>query len=1133
MINVIKASAGSGKTYQLTYAYIKLLLGYKSKGHYRLANENHRERHRHILAVTFTNKATGEMKERIVKELAILAGKVEGKESPYMKDLCRDFGGESVENIRNAAYRAMVDLLFDYTNFNVSTIDSFFQMILRTFARELKMSYNYDIEIDDDYAIGVGVNEFLSGLAHEHGIERDDKDKKRVRRVKSWIKEFVKNEVKDGTGKWNIFSASEETDMSSTSYNKGKGDISLDKFVRELQKEELHKHLDTLVDYLGYDGYTEGNVDYIVNFKAILNERLKTLRTELNGAVEQIFAISSAEGWTADYINRNGGAWWLKQMFEDKDHKIPEKTDVAKIRSTIAKIGSMFTKSSRKNAEPLSSIAQTRIAELLNVMADSWRKCLIIKDLHRNVFMLGLLGEINRYLSKFRQENDLILLGDTNELLRRIINNEETPFVYERVGIWLSHFLIDEFQDTSRSQWDNMKPLLYNSCAEGSDNLIIGDEKQCIYRFRNADPSLLRTEVGKQFTVCQTDGARSINWRSTPAVIDFNNRFFPKVAALHGLQEEYANVEQDISPSKHYHNTGYVEVNVIETKKKATGDDGAEEDGKSFKAIVLNCLPELVKDLVSRGYKYSDIAVLTNTKNEGNDVVNRFLQYNTTRPDGEVTINVVSNESLMLNSSPAVRLIVSHLRYLDTKQPRRKDADDAKLAKGDKADYMHRVLREYETQIFKQHRSPGEALEQCFATVPRVVNGEEESALSLKALLPDNTESFNIVSITEHIIAQNITESDLESENAFIQAFQDCVVDFSSRHNATIHEFLRWWDNGGNKTSINSPDGQNAINVLTIHKSKGLEFKCVILPFCNWDIAGKDELLWIPRQKVLESGILEGINPDYVPPILPLMPKKDMALEESGLRGYVGEKMRSRIIDGMNKTYVAFTRAVDEMYIFTPPKKLSKDKKSTSDTEMASLLGCLEFDENGRYSIGRKGRKDAEKENRCVYSKKMPLYRVNDIKMEYVTPDVYGNEQRERGTRLHNVFKRIRYKDDADAALRYYRARGVISSADYDDDRRTVLEALEDSRVQEWFAHGNRVYNERNMVKGLKKSRPDRFIVTPDGRTIVIDYKFGDKHYKSYSEQVKNYMNILAEAGFENIEGYLWYPLEKKIGKVK
>lgn len=1131
MINVIKASAGSGKTYQLTYAYIKLLLGNNSKGHYRLANENDRERHRHILAVTFTNKATGEMKERIVKELAILAGKVEGKESPYMKDLCRDFGGESAENIRKAAYRAMVDLLFDYTNFNVSTIDSFFQMILRTFARELKMSYNYDIEIDDDYAIGVGVNEFLSGLAHEHNIAHDDKEKKRVRRVKSWVKEFVQNEVKSGKGKWNIFSASEETDTGSASSNKGKGDMSLDKFVRELQKEELRKHIDGLTDYLGFDEDATGSVDAIAKFKGWLYERMKALNTEAIGAARQIVDVGAAGGWPFDYVKAN----WLKAMCQcgDRYNLTDLKSDsVEKCRDAD---GSSFKKlyatSKQKKVAPLSGADDDRISGLLEVILKCSRQYAILKNLHRNVFMLGLLGEINRYLSKFRQENDLILLGDTNELLRRIINNEETPFVYERVGIWLSHFLIDEFQDTSRSQWDNMKPLLYNSCAEGSDNLIIGDEKQCIYRFRNADPSLLRTEVSNQFTVCQTDGARSINWRSTPTVIDFNNRFFPKVAAHYGLQEEYANVEQDVSPTKHYHNIGYVEVNVIEAKKKADDEEGAEEEGKSFKDIVLKRLPELVKDLVSRGYKYSDIAVLTNRGDEGSDVVNSCLQYNTTRPDGEAAINVVSNESLMLNISPAVRLIVSHLRYLDTKQSRRKTSDDTKLTKVDKADYMHRVLREYETQMFKQQLSPGEALERSFATVPRVAEGDE--ALSLKALLPDNTESFNIVSITEHLIAQNITERDLEAENAFIQAFQDCVVDFSSRHNASIHEFLRWWDNGGNKTSINSPDGQNAINVLTIHKSKGLEFKCVILPFCNWDIAGKDELLWIPRQKVLESGILEGINPDYVPPILPLMPKKEMALEDSGLCGYVGEKMRSRIIDGMNKTYVAFTRAVDEMYIFTTPKKVSKDKKSTSDTEMASLLSCLEFDENGRYSVGCKGRKDVGKENLCVYSKKMPLYRVNDTKMEYVTPDVYDNEQRRRGTRLHNVFKRIRYKEDADTALRYYRARGVISSVDYEDDRRTVLEALEDSRVQEWFAHGNRIYNERNMVKGLKKSRPDRFIVTPDGRTIVIDYKFGDKHYKSYSEQVKNYMNILAEAGFENIEGYLWYPLEKKIGKVK
>ena len=213
---------------------------------------------------------------------------------------------------------------------------------------------------------------------------------------------------------------------------------------------------------------------------------------------------------------------------------------------------------------------------------------------------------------------------------------------------------------------------------------------------------------------------------------------------------------------------------------------------------------------------------------------------------------------------------------------------------------------------------PGEALVRSFEEVSKDV---EDCELSLNSLLPENTESFNIVSITEHIIAQNVTDERLEHENAYIQAFQDCVLEFSNRSNASIHEFLKWWDKGGCNTSINSPDGQDAINVLTIHKSKGLEYKCVILPFCNWSLEGQEETLWVPKLEVLDSGLLSTFDEDIIPPVVPVNPKPKAGVKDSALGNYYGLKLQERRIDALNKTYVGFTRAVDEMYIFTPKEE--------------------------------------------------------------------------------------------------------------------------------------------------------------------------------------------------------------------
>lgn len=1111
MINVIKASAGSGKTYRLTYEYIKLLLGEKRKGRFMLSNEKEHNRHRHILAVTFTNKATGEMKERIVKELSILAGKIPGKMSPYLNELCEDFGNVSAEEITKAANRAMVELLFDYTNFNVSTIDSFFQMILRTFAKELKMSYNYDVELDNDYAIKVGVNDFLSSLAHDRDASQNKEEAKRLRRVKSWIREFIKDEVANKKS-WNIFLESEAVNISGAKFSRS---FTLNDFAQCLTKEDLRTRIDEITAYLGYDDINESSYDYIMQFKAYLYEHMQVQKKNAVLKAKKILQLSENDGLTKDMLNSKGGLMWILNICEENIDCGLGQYSTVKMFDSVDKSDKWFKKGKAKNAPRLSELTISSIVCCINEIAECNKCFLIYKEMHRNVFMLGLLGEISRYLTKFRKENELILLSDTNDLLRKIINNEDTPFVYERVGIWLNHFLIDEFQDTSKAQWENMKPLLYNSCAEGCDNLIIGDEKQCIYRFRNADPTLLRNEVGRHFTVKQNDKGKSINWRSTPRVVEFNNDFFSKIAPMLGAGAEYGNVVQALPKGKQYKNNGYVEVQFIE------GKSSNEEAGK-FDEVVLERLPSLINDIVSRGYEYKDIAVLVSTNSQGADVIKRILDYNATLECGESVINVISNESLMLRNSPAVRLIISHLRYLDTKNL--SSVDGAITEKGDVDGYMHRVLRNYESLIFNNKKEPGEAIEESFASVSR---HDDSVSLSISSLLPENTESFNIVSITEHIIAQNISEDDLLYENAFIQAFQDCVIDFSNRPNATIHQFLRWWDKGGCNTSVNSPDGQNAINVLTIHKSKGLEFGCVILPFCDWDLAGNDEVLWIPKNVAKESGLFESAKAEIIPPVIPLQPKTDIDLENSGFSEFYKEKRKDRIVDSLNKTYVGFTRAVDELYIFTP----TLSGKNNAPTKMNSLLSILNKNEAGIFVSGEKGYKQGKK-TESANKQKMPLYKVEDTKIEYVVHDLYDNEQRNRGNRLHEIFKKIRYKDDVETALHSLKVKGVIPKDYYEADRQLVLSALDDERVKDWFDSNNRVYNERSVMSGHGKKRPDRFVITPDGRTIVIDYKFGDIHENIYRKQVSEYIKILNEIGFKNIEGYLWYPLEQYIEKV-
>lgn len=1132
MINVIKASAGSGKTYQLTYEYIKLLLGEKCKGRYRLAKG--KERHRHILAVTFTNKATGEMKERIVKELSILAGNVPSKSSSYMKDLCREFGGVSEDDVKAAAYKALVELLMDYTNFNVSTIDSFFQMILRSFAKELKMSYNYDVELDDKYAIKVGVNDFLSSVAFDKKIKVEDANlveikKKRLAKAKGWIREFVRAEVSSNNSNWNIFAKSEGMQRSYSST------FTFNDFADSLLKEELQAKIKDIIEYLGYEDENKEPNEYISKFREYLKQSIDELRLKPLEEKNKILSILAEYGFDEDVISGTGGLQWIKKITDNYFEEVGN-IKISTYENTINRSDKWITKSKlKKGTSPLLAEADlSRVNDCIDRIITAINKYFIYKDLYRNVYMLGLLGEISHYLTKFREENDLILLADTNELLRKIINNEDMPFVYERVGIWLNHFLIDEFQDTSRSQWDNMRSLLYNSCAEGNDNLIIGDEKQCIYRFRNADPTLLRTDVSSQYTVKQNDSGKCINWRSAPNVVNFNNELFAAISSQLKCSEEYANLYQELPTpdQKKYNNKGYVEVNFIE--ESGTKNDEGEEDNSAsgsnsvesgdtenlkFKQKVLEQLPFLIKDIKSRGYGYSDIAILVNMNKEGAEVINSILSYNNNSEDVD-KIPVVSSDSLLLCNSSAVRLIVSHLRYLDSKILVNY-GDKKKEMEG----YVHRVLRNYDSLMLDEGKDPGEAIAESFETVPLETPQED---LALKSLLPEKTESFNIISITEHIIAQNIRGKLLNDENAFVQAFQDCVIEFSNRPNPTIHEFLKWWDRGGYKTSICTPEGQDAINVVTIHKSKGLEYKCVILPICNWDMAGKEEILWLSKEDMIASNLFSGIPNELIPPVMPIKPNKLMQLDKKYFNEFVEAKLHERYVDQLNKTYVAFTRAVDELYIFTPEVNEGGQKTTKLNGFLKDSLSV-----DNKFIKGEKGTQKVKATADVQNEDKMPLYRVNNIELKYVVDDMVTNEQREKGTRLHNVFKRIKYIDDVDVALHYCKVKGIIPIEEFDDDVEIVKKALSDTRVQEWFNRNNKVYNERSLVFNKEKSRPDRVVVTPEGRTIVVDYKFGKIHSTDYIEQVQDYMNYLADMGFENIEGYLWYPLECKIQRVK
>ena len=1123
MLKIIKASAGSGKTYTLALEYITLLLGEKDKetGAYRLAETEGREYHRHILAVTFTNKATEEMKERIIKELAVLAGYWEDGKSPYLGTLCSRFGVEEGK-VRQAAGRALGELLFDYTNFNVSTIDSFFQIILRTFAGEIDVPYDYNIELNEKYAMEVGIRDFLSRLRRNYS--------KADNPVVGWLNKYVSEKINEGSG-WNIFSSIASPQL-------GSGDLF--KFASVINTEQYRKAGREMAEYFAPEG--GGNV---ARFQQAVGGMVTRCCNGIADAARRALQIIDNRG-VRDFMMGTGAAAMIVRMAGGADCVKDEKPDnVLKYMAQPEKVLKKMAKAPALREAVIGSIAPE-----LELIGRLYAEYLLLGNTNRNIYMLGLLGGISGSVGQFRKDNNLILLSDTNELLNDIISEEDTPFIYERIGVWINNFLVDEFQDTSALQWQNFSPLLSNSLSSGNDNLIIGDEKQCIYRFRNSDPSLLQYKVKQQFgSRAEVDGTKSTNWRSAPFVVKFNNTFFTMAAIRMGVTDVYGNVVQMPNEKKRV-DSGYVRVEILDPPEKGSGgeDEAGGDDAGSSKFIdrVLERLPVELSAILDRGYRQSDVAILVNTNTEGAAVIKRLLEYNL-EPGAVRNFKVISSDSLLLKNSPTVRLIISHLRYLGVAVELR---GGQKTDRQELEEKIHRLLRQYEKYL-NQGMQPEQAME--LAVTSPV--SREEMLGEVDEFVPRDSQCHNLVSVVERIIEKAVSPEARERENPFISALQDYVIEFSMRGVPGIRGFIDWWDRNCDKLSITSPAGVDAINVMTIHKSKGLEFPCVVIPFANWEMCKHDDTLWFSRDEFLQAGLFAADAAAAVPPLVPVKYYKQ--IDASLLAEAYGKRVTECVIDSLNKTYVAFTRAVDELHIFTerpdkPSESLAnlsineflceygsdsmlearvKELNSSHDSEVA--VGVEKTDTG--YCVGRLARNDGKPAELPKMMPMLPYFVINRHDLaRFDLPEVFYTAKQERGILLHKILGMIHNEGEVERWLKYCRVRCVVLPEQYDEVCGIIRSILVQSdEVRRWFARCNKVYKERTFSVGGRHYRPDRVVVTPDGETVVIDFKFGDRHLPHYHQQVKQYMELVSAAGMPRVSGRIWYPLEGVIEKVE
>lgn len=1143
MLQLQRASAGSGKTYTLAKKFIEYYISEPiGNGKRRLRPVKElREALQSILAITFTNKATNEMKLRIVAKLNALANwtpAIPLVKTDYLNDFIKEFGCSGQEIAAHCKYALKV-LLTDYSDFKVSTIDSFFQGVLRTFAYEADLDDTYQLELDSNYVIQMGLDTTLDEIETE-----DESTQGTV-----WIGSMMENKASSGKG-WNIF---QKKGNKQSVY----GEIL--NASRNLAKEDFKEIRERL------DNYFNQHPDFYSTYHKLCKIYEKDVRETHVRMKQAARALGDAFADAGLDIAQHGGQYLasrVKNMAETWDwdskpgsFKIPEfNRKGSRTRVFNPSIDNPYLNTPTEDKLEDLAIRMYECFEAWQNEANS-EKIKRWKIYRSTMPYVGLLQSVRNNSKLFLTDTNTVELSETNSILSRIIGDDDAPFVYERLGSKLEHFLIDEFQDTSSLQWHILRPLLIESEGKGFENLIIGDAKQSIYRFRNANPSLITTKVPEEFSnsciPCGNTPQENTNWRSSMKVVKFNNlffRFFSKELGDH-MEKLYFNA---IQPASHKENRGYVKVQLFKNEK---GEDNLPAH---FAEI-----PELISDMLKRGYRMNEIAVLVDTHEQGTQIIDSIMLYNQ-REDATEKINFISSDSLETGESPAVQTVISILEAINngTHAELRPIEERNKKGVGDwsklRADFS----------LFEMQNA-GKPLSEILS---RFISGEFNPD-SIRDIMGKMSTSA-LPALIENIIKEFVPEKMRSSDAAFLGALQDLTLEFSERTTSDISSFLDWWNKKGRYKSISSPEGSNAVNIMTVHKSKGLEFRCVIVPFSKQTIQpppNQKEWLWV----------MPDLSEAEQIPQIPWIPVwSDPRLDETIHAATYQKYLQNYLIDKVNMAYVAYTRAIDELYIFTPCE--IKEDGSLGDTKRigAYLWRCgteakdiiedlrlkypeaesylptaeeIEVDaENKCWSYGeqlskediekgRKEKKDSERKETTAITD----YRSTNTFRQLLCSDTTGTDRdtlptnlreesddiepeeiRLYGEIMHSVMETITTADDLHISLLRMKSSGHIGLETMTRLERELGAAIENVKEYGWFEKGMRVITERSIVGiGDKVQRPDRIVIRPDKTAVVVDYKFGtQRNDKKYLRQVRKYANAIEKAGIASkCEGYVWY----------
>lgn len=1154
MLTIYKASAGSGKTFTLAYTYIKSLLGVKTeRGAYVLNTRKYAGdryvdyAHAHILAITFTNKATAEMKSRIIKELDRLSQVPTPPDSdtPYAAMLIKDLRC-SRDEIAQVATHALHRILNDYNNFNVSTIDSFFQTVLRSFAREIDRQGDYRVELNDSLAVDTAVSMLFDEVNGHFGNPDDP--------VANWLQNTAEECWAQGTD-FNPFNRAGSVFRRITS------------FVQKTFDEDFKARAEQITEYLK-------NPQALVAF----NERLKGLVEECDKQV-----IEAAQNIQCSLCGVNKSVCALVERAAEGQLT---KDDCRNILNPSPKLKYLQALRSPENDDSLKTLfgkngapSPDNIDALLEWFSKTVNALMfrgIYAKMRDSLVAFKALTYINEYINRFRQENNLILIADTNTLIGTIIAGSDAPFIYERVGVSLNKFLIDEFQDTSTMQWNNIKPLIANSLSEEHDSLIIGDVKQSIYRWRGGDASLLDQRVQKDdFPMhCEVKGARegeNTNYRSAGDIVRFNNTIFKSLATA-GKVTGYDGVAQSI-PDDNRNIEAYITISDLLDKDQYASmcedfTDGelaaCKDDDENLipaRIAIVRCGKAIVAEH-ARGYRWKDIAVLCRRNVEATMVAELFAQL---FPE----IELISDEALIVGHASSVRLVVSILRMLATAAP-------ANVAEQPVSAAVSSLKADVLVDRFEYFRSRGFEPSAALRRALDVKSTDDADSIAMRgdlsSILADAPAT--LPALVEAIIARKVPADVRAAELPYINAFVDTVIEFSTNYIPTVNAFLDYWDSVSDTLAIGAPEGADAVTIMTVHKAKGLEWDCVHIPILNWEFKAAPAAGWYSLDKVTE------IDESIRPPLLYLSPDSTFALDGSPFASEIEEGINKDSADNLNVAYVAFTRAVRELHIGVLPKRGDSiggyiqgalNASGTEDDLFLDLSKGVTAD-SCNYCLGEPTKPIVKSKSATTRPLTEPtpipaapfnvaftavnsaITRVEDITVSVTNgPDIDSEtveeyalttaeentrtsvderlaEATRRGTDMHAILAQMISLADLDGAIGRVAGDDSTRAAEY----RAVITAALDARpaeVEQWFGpEVQRVLNEQTIYDGHGCNyRPDRIVWTADGHIDIVDFKFTSETSDEHRQQVCAYVSMLKQMGYEDVRGYLWYLLRNEV----